>query len=529
MSRISRRAPIVCLVLAVASGSSLAACSAIVSPDTSRLDPTGGDGGGVDGGGVAPDGGPICPGGCDDLVACTVDTCGATGCAHVTDDAACATGERCNAVMGCVPLRCTTNAECDDGSACTGEERCDPGASTDPSGCVSGTPTVCDDGFSCTNDLCVDAAGGCVFMPSDAACGDGVACTADRCAPTADGHGDDGCVHDEDDALCDDGFCFTGGRCDAESDCVGATPRACPDDGDRCTAESCDAAAEMCVSTPIPGCTVTDTGETCATALPIPVDATTRRGQVTGMLSSFADDYAFCMSSNGLDAVYYFELTELSDVVIDTTGSSTDTVLAVAFDCTTPPSVCNDDRDPGAGTSSRIFLHRVGPPPGASSLRVYVFVDGYNASASGAFTLNVAIGRARTDSCSEPMDITGGGTVLGIGPFAGSAIGPYGSCQSFGERGEGEGIFRMRPPGDRAHRQIDAYSTTFVPEIYIRTGCAGGTELDCDVGSTSGGVSSARVSTDSVSSDSTQYLFVDGMVGVTPSSGPHAYLVVYDP
>lgn len=523
------------VVGALFAGGLASACSAIVAPDTSRLDPSAHvDGGGVDGGGVvdsgASDSGDRCPTGCDDGVACTLDTCEVIGCRHATDDSACADGERCNAVMGCVPLRCTEDAECDDGSACTGEERCDPAASPDESGCVAGTPMACDDGFSCTTDVCADAAGGCVFMPNDAACGDAVECTSDRCAPDAPDHDDAGCVHDADDTLCDDGFCFEGGRCDPLSGCVGAMPRACADDGDACTAESCDAALSMCVSTPIAGCT-SGTGETCATAAAIAIDGT-GRGSASGMLSAYADDYAFCNSSSGRDAVFHFDVTSLSDVEISTMGSTTDTVLAVGFDCASTPTICNDDRDPGDGTSSRIFLHRIAPPPGAAALRVYVYVDGYDASATGAFTLAVTITPARPDSCSEPLDITGGGTVLGLGPLVAGPAGPSGSCQSWGDRGDGEGVFRMRPPADRDHDGIDVYTTTFVPEIYIRTGCAGPTasELDCDVGgSVGGGINAARVSTGTVGESSTQYLFVDGMVGTAPSGGPHGYVVVYDP
>lgn len=519
----------------LALGAACGACSAIVSPDTSRLGPGSDlDGGGVDGGGGRdgggdPDATPVCAGGCDDGVTCTVDRCGAVGCEHAPDDAACGDGMRCSPVMGCVALRCTSDAECDDGRLCTGAERCDPGASSDPSGCVAGTPLECDDGVACTNDLCVDATGGCIFMPSDAACDDAIACTSDACAPAAAGHGADGCVHVGDDALCDDGFCFVGGRCDPVLGCTGATPRTCPDDGNRCTAESCDATAGACVSTPITGCTTTTPGDLCAAAIPLPIDATSMRGSTTGTLGGYADDYAFCGSSGGRDVVYYFDLTSTSDVVIDTSGSPTDTVLAVGFDCAAAPLVCNDDRDPGAGTTSRVFLHRVGPPFGASSLRVYVYVDGYDASATGAFTLNVAIQRAHPDSCTEPMDITGGGTVLGVGPIAGASGGPYGSCQSFSDRSDAEGVFRMRPPGDRAHNQIDVYSATFNPEIYIRTGCSGGFELDCDVGRPSGGVNAARISTGTVPSDSTQYLFADGMSGVSPGGMPHGYIVVYDP
>jgi hypothetical protein len=565
----------------LALGATTAACSAIVSPDTSRLHPPDEE----DSGFVRPDGGPPCPLGCDDGIPCTADSCGAVGCVHEADDDLCPTGQRCNAGTGCVPLLCTSDEDCDDRMPCNGEERCEPAASPDDSGCITGTPIVCNDSRSCTNDICLDATGTCVFMPRDSMCDDGSACTADVCSNG--GSGPDGCQHTPMDAMCSDGVTCTEDRCTGApgTGCEFAPDDASCDDGNPCGVESCDATAG-CTSTPVdadgdgypassvvgptgvrftcaggtdcddtmrgvnPGAAeicgnrrddncsgVADEGcmptvpDTCATAAPIALDAM-GRGTVTGTFSTFRDDYAFCGSSGGRDGVYYFDVTSLSDVVIDTMGTGLDTVVAVSFDCSAPPTVCNDDWDPGSNTMSRLFLHRVGPASPGMALRVYVYVDAWNSSITGPFTLNVRVSAARADSCAvEPLDITGGGTVLGVGPFGATGLGQAGSCQGFGDRGDGEAVLRIRAPADLSHSSITAFSTTFVPEIYMRQSpCSTGTELACDIGSMTGGVSSASIGPISMLPATTfQFLFVDGMLGTTPTGGPHAYLVNYDP
>jgi hypothetical protein len=482
-------------------------CSAIVDPDNGRLRPPAdsgpreGDSGPREG-----DSGPMCPGGCDDGIACTTDTCGPTGCTHAPDDAACGAGMRCNPGTGCVAARCTRDEECDDGMRCNGEERCDPGSSTDPSGCVAGTPMVCDDRVACTADLCVEALGGCVFTPRHEACDDGVACTADLCAPSSGGAGADGCVHRIADPR-------PGGDPGAMEVCGNARD------------DDCDLRVdEGCMATP---------PDTCANAQPILLDAG-GRGSVSGVLGAFDDNYAFCGSSGGRDAVYFFEITSLSDVIIDTTGSAegNDTVLGVHFsDCRAPILVCNDDQDPGAVVTSRIFLHRVAPPFGASSLRVYVYVDGRDPRAAGAFTLHVRVLPARPDACSsEPLDISGGGTVLGFGLISGVGA-AEGTCQSITERGELEGIFRIRTPADRDHERISVVATSFTPDAYLRQQpCGSGTELACQIGrDIGGGIRRAELRARDLPPDTFQFLFVDGMLGTGPGGGPHAYRIDYDP
>src|SRR5262249_34577593 len=97
---------------------------------------------------------------CDDGVACTVDRCDADAdaCAHAASDLLCGdanacTDDTCDATLGCVYSNNT--APCDDGDACTTGESCRSGV------CGAGTPRVCDDANTCTDDAC-DPLFGCV-------------------------------------------------------------------------------------------------------------------------------------------------------------------------------------------------------------------------------------------------------------------------------------------------------------------------------------------------------------------------------
>lgn len=251
------------LLLLVCGLTASAGCSAIVSPDPSRLGDTDAGAGSRDAmvagdtgprpdtgpgtdASVGPDGGPVCPPSCDDSVACTTDACVDGVCRHVPDDDACPGDERCNLVMGCVPARCEDNSQCDDGLFCNGAERCD--LSAPGSGCVPGVAPACGDAFSCTTDSCSDAAGACVHNPNHAACADALDCTVDSCDPAASSDAT-GCVREADDARCDTDFCFTGRVC-APDGCTAGTRRSCAD-GMLCTMDSCDSAARACVNAPL--------------------------------------------------------------------------------------------------------------------------------------------------------------------------------------------------------------------------------------------------------------------------------------
>ena len=185
------------------------------------------------------------PSACDDGNACTQDSCDAvTGCMHATlgcDDHSACTSDSCLPASGCQHQPFS----CDDGDACTADS-CSPA-----SGCAH-TALDCNDGSACTTDSC-SAASGCTHMAIR--CDDADACTADSCAPAS------GCAHAA--VRCDDADACTIDGCAPASGCA-YTAIGC-DDGDGCTQDSCERAS---------GCVH---ARTCSD--PTPVDASTRDAQ----------------------------------------------------------------------------------------------------------------------------------------------------------------------------------------------------------------------------------------------------------
>ncbi|MBK8997394.1 MAG: hypothetical protein IPM35_16825 [Myxococcales bacterium] len=156
-------------------------------------------------------------------VSVSKDTTGACG---PIDDGNPCTADSCDEGTGTVhhdPLPAGTS--CSNGNACDGVELCD-GAGT----CQPGTPPDLDDGNACTTDAC-SPSGGVTHAPVAAgtACGDGNACNGDE-------------------------------TCDASGTCQNGTPPDL-DDGDACTADSCDPQAGV-VHAPLTG-TACDDGDGC--------------------------------------------------------------------------------------------------------------------------------------------------------------------------------------------------------------------------------------------------------------------------
>ena len=192
---------------------------------------------------------------CNDKNACTDnDTCTLGQCAGTAsdcDDKNACTVDQCDPNVGCdhVP---TTAIACSDGNACTLKDVCLNGA------CVSGDALNCSDGNNCTDDACVPASG-CVNTPVDGTCNDGnfctgpdtcsagvckgtaaiscddgQSCTTDVCVPT------DGCLNypTAGSAPCDDGNPCTNGDACKSGLCSGIAVINC-NDGNYCTLDSC--------------------------------------------------------------------------------------------------------------------------------------------------------------------------------------------------------------------------------------------------------------------------------------------------
>jgi hypothetical protein len=105
----------------------------------------------------------------DDGIDCTIETCDedANDCVVTLDNTVCtAQGLQFCTLGGCVSGQaCADDGDCDDGVGCNGVETCacdTPPCSLpdNPGVCQSGPPVTCFDGVGCTTDACVEQGGG---------------------------------------------------------------------------------------------------------------------------------------------------------------------------------------------------------------------------------------------------------------------------------------------------------------------------------------------------------------------------------
>lgn len=561
-------------VLLATASLALASCSLLVDPNDHRL------GAGIDGGShpfdahmdAPEDTGPtdaepdsnVCDTPCADEFDCTIDSCTSGSCVHEADDSQCGPSERCSPSQGCVPRICEENSNCDDGLFCNGTETCSPGGEgADPeTGCVDGTAVTCNDGFACTDDTCDEDTDACAYQANSSLCDDDVACTQDSCDPESGSANSDGCVFETDDSYCDTEYCIVGSYCDRTFGCVEGDTRNCSD-GNSCTIDSCDEDINSCVAdardndgdgyAPVtyhgthcaggtdcddtdenvhPGATeyCNDVDDDCDghvddSCVTVPDDCdsaeeitlTGGEGSVTGVTDPLSDDFdTVCGDSDGVDAVYYIDLASSSDVVIDTEGSTFDTVLGASTVCTNDRlrRACNDDEG-AAGTPSRIWAHRIGPTL-VGSTRLYIMVDAYDSHESGSYTINVhvtapALGAVCGD---DVLDVTGGGTIVGVFPSAILSSGETGSCQTAMAPAT-EDIYSFYAPAS-GRVSVVGYTQGFAPILYMRhDDCSSGTEVDCANGSLVSGMIYGIDQDFDVTPGDLYYLFLDGSHAAT--------------
>jgi hypothetical protein len=201
---------------------------------------------------------PACaPAMCDDHNPCTADSCGADGrCVStpVASGTACSDGNVCNGAETCTGGTCTAGSApaIDDGNACTADS-CDPSAGVTHRSVADGTS--CADSNLCNgSETC--RTGACAAGNAPAV-DDGNPCTADSCDPAA------GVRHT---GVTDGTSCADDDVCDGSEICQQGTCRAgiapAVDDNNPCTADSCNPATGV-AHTPSPDGTSCADGNMC--------------------------------------------------------------------------------------------------------------------------------------------------------------------------------------------------------------------------------------------------------------------------
>jgi len=204
---------------------------------------------------------------CDDNETCTDgDICDAAGACVGTwnsgnENCGCIADSDCVGIgTQCLDAKCNTatntcftepkagEPSCDDGNTCTQDDICDA------NGICAGSSYTCDDGLSCTANVC-DGSGGCThpvltdFCLIEGACqADGQAHPTDPCLACDPASSSSWSPNAG--APCDDGDnCTNTDSCNGSGVCTGSNSYSCPDaDGLACTIESCGAGFSECLT-----------------------------------------------------------------------------------------------------------------------------------------------------------------------------------------------------------------------------------------------------------------------------------------
>jgi hypothetical protein len=398
---------------------------------------------------------------CNDGIACTEDRCDPrVGCVAIPDNGRCDDGVFCNGVEQCSTAArgCVGSMPilCEDGNPCTTERcdertrsclvtgrgdndndgfisvRCGGNDCDDTNGTVNpgrpeGVPGTCLDGLDnncdglpdCRDSRCAMTAECAACMPTGpegppGTCRDGrdnncnrLADCADPacamspeclCTPTGPENNPLAC-RDGRDNDCDGRLDCADPECAGVPGCVMCMPTGpegagttCNDGRDNDCNGALDCADRACAMNPV----CVPTNEDCATARPISLP-----GSVSGTTVGARDDFTPSCRPMGMagDVVWVFNNPVRQTIVVDTIGSSYDTVLMVRRDnCLGPDLSCDDDS--GGGANSRIVLADALPG------RYFVIVDGFGGS-TGAYRLNISLGVREV--CDNRVDDDGDG------------------------------------------------------------------------------------------------------------------------
>ena len=395
-------------------------CGGGSSPAFGDQDGGGGAAGADDGGGggagtdasfdAPPDGAGACVGGCDDGIACTVDTCAGGACSHLigpaTGATACPSGQFCEIGKGCQQaVACATKADCVKhwSDACHANVACDPARSV----CTFTTLDKDGDGHPpivCGGDDCNDASG--AAYPGHAELCDGL--DNDCNLATDDGATCAGL------AVCAQGSCACPAAAQCGNACVDKQTDAanCGACGNRCpSGVACTAGACAC---PVAGNVACDGACT---------DTTSSAANCGGCGNACAKGYA-CQGSSCLCLG-----TSCGGVCVDTQsdpqhcndcstacGSGQSCVLGVCK-CAAPAVLCQGactDVTSDAANCGACGMHcavgavcqsRVCGCPGAqrvcSGACTDVSSDKYNCGACGSYCPGVCSGNACLPTCTD--------------------------------------------------------------------------------------------------------------------------------
>ena len=217
---------------------------------------------------------------CDDGDACSVEDICEGGICIPFKVLSCEDFNPCTVLQGCDPstgkcifLQVPDGGLCDDGNVCSAGDACINGS------CVSGAAPPCDDGITCTLDVC-DPKLGCTHLWQEGSCDDGDPCTTeDSCTDdgcfgvplncddgescTEDSCGEDGgCVHSPISGSCTDGNACTLGDACEEGSCVPGPLAECAPSGP-CETALCDPATGLCTATLWDAGTSCEDGDAC--------------------------------------------------------------------------------------------------------------------------------------------------------------------------------------------------------------------------------------------------------------------------